>query len=173
MQLPFADGLFDVLVCQFGAMFFSDKAKAYSEARRVLRPGGQFIFNVWDQIQENEFADVVTNSLKVLFPSDPPQFLTRIPHGYHDPASIAQDLVHGGFAGTPEILTVPARSLADSPRTPALAYCQGTPLRSEIEARTASRLAEATDAATNALTSRFGSGPIDGKIQALIIDIQR
>jgi SAM-dependent methyltransferase len=90
MQLPFPDGAFDVVVCQFGAMFFPDKARAFSEARRVLRPGGRFLFNVWDRIDQNEFADIVTNSLETLFPSDPPQFLTRIPHDYHDPAAVAQ-----------------------------------------------------------------------------------
>lgn len=173
MQLPFPDGAFDVVVCQFGVMFFPDKARAFSEARRVLRPGGRFLFNVWDRIDQNEFADIVTNSLKILFPSDPPLFLARTPHGYHDPVVIEQDLAHGGFSGTPEVATLPARSRADSSRTPAVAYCQGTPLRSEIEARGASRLAEATDTATNAITSRFGSGPIDGKIQARIIAIER
>jgi SAM-dependent methyltransferase len=173
MHLPFPDKVFDVVVCQFGAMFFPDKARAFSEARRVLRPGGRFIFNVWDRIDQNEFADSVTNSLKALFPGDPPQFLVRTPHGYHDPATIAQDLAHGGFSGTPEFTTLPARSRAVSPRTPAVAYCQGTPLRSEIEARGASRLAEATDTAADAITNRFGAGSIDGKIQARIIAIER
>ncbi len=57
MQLPFPDGAFDAVVCQFGVMFFPDKARALSEAHRVLRPGGVLIFNVWDRIEENEFAD--------------------------------------------------------------------------------------------------------------------
>ena len=173
MQLPFSDGAFDVVVCQFGAMFFPDKARAFSEARRVLRPGGRFIFNVWDWIDQNEFADVVTHSLKTLFPNDPPLFLARIPHGYHDAAVIAQDLAHGGFSESPEVTTLSARSRADSARIPAIAYCHGTPLRSEIEARDASRLAEATDAAENAIARRFGSGPVDGKIQARIIAVER
>ena len=173
MQLPFPDGAFDMVVCQFGAMFFPDKAKAFSEARRVLRPGGRFIFNVWDRIGQNEFADIVTNSLASLFPNDPPQFLARIPHGYHDVAVIAQDLAHGGFSAPPEVVTLPARSRSDSPRNPAIAYCQGTPLRSEIEARDAARLAEATDTAAEGIARRFGSGPVDGKIQALVITIER
>jgi SAM-dependent methyltransferase len=84
MQLTFRDGTFDAVVCQFGVMFFPDKAKAFSEARRVLRPGGVFIFNVWDRIEENEFADTVTSALEPLFPMDPPRFLARTPHGYHD-----------------------------------------------------------------------------------------
>lgn len=173
MQLPFLDAVFDVVVCQFGVMFFPDKAKAFSEAKRVLRPGGQFIFSVWDRIDQNEFADLVTGSLKTLFPNDPPQFLARIPHGYHDPAVIVQDLAHAGLAGSPELTTLSERSLADSSRIPAIAYCQGTPLRIEIEARGASRLAEATDIAADAIKSRFGPGPVDGKIQAWIISIER
>jgi SAM-dependent methyltransferase len=84
MALPFPDGSFDAVVCQFGVMFFPDKPKAYAEARRVLRPGGVFIFNVWDRIEENEFADTVTAALGALFPRDPPRFLPRTAHGYHD-----------------------------------------------------------------------------------------
>jgi SAM-dependent methyltransferase len=79
MQLPFRDGTFDAVVCQFGVMFFPEKSKAFSEARRVLRPGGVFIFNVWDRITENEFADTVTTTLASLFPNDPPRFLARSP----------------------------------------------------------------------------------------------
>src|SRR4249920_2641392 len=75
MALPFPDREFDAVVCQFGAMFFPDKAKAFAEARRVLRPGGTFIFNVWDRISENEFADTVTAALETVFPKDPPRFL--------------------------------------------------------------------------------------------------
>src|SRR4051812_46786821 len=71
MQLPYPDASFDVVLCQFGAMFFPDKPRAFAEAKRVLRPGGRFIFSVWDRIEHNEFADVVTRSLEPLFPDDP------------------------------------------------------------------------------------------------------
>ena len=81
MKLPFADAEFDVVVCQFGVMFFPDKCQAFAEARRVLRPGGAFLFNAWGRIEDNEFADVVTTSLASLFPADPPRFLARTPHG--------------------------------------------------------------------------------------------
>jgi len=173
MKLPFEDSRFDAVVCQFGAMFFPEKSKAYSEARRVLRPGGVFIFNVWDRIEENEFASAVTKALESLFPHDPPRFMARTPHGYHDPANIERDLKHGGFVATPQIRTVAARSKASSPRIAAIAYCQGTPLRNEIEARDKSRLAEATDMAAQAIAERFGSGPVDGKIQAHVVTLER
>jgi SAM-dependent methyltransferase len=169
MQLPFPDGMFDAVVCQFGVMFFPDKAKAFAEARRVLRPGGVLIFSAWDRIAENEFADTVTTAVGSLFPADPPRFLARTPYGYHDRPTIARDVANGGFTAAPRIDTVAARSRATSARIPAVGFCQGTPLRSEIEARDASRLGEATDIAADAIVQRFGRGAVDGKIQAHIV----
>ena len=171
-HLPFEDATFDAVVCQFGAMFFPEKPEAFSEARRVLRPGGCFIFNVWDRIEDNEFADTVTTALVSVFPNDPPRFMARTPHGYHDRSQIARDLTSGGFTASPRIDTVTARSRAKSPREPAIAYCQGTPLRNEIEARDAARLGEATDAAAEAIARRFGRGAVDGKIQAHIVAVE-
>lgn len=173
MQLPFGDGMFDIVVCQFGVMFFPDKPAAFAEVRRVVRHGGTFLFSVWDRIGENEFADLITQTLAEMFPHDPPRFLTRTPHGYHQVQTIAADLVAGGFKEQPTISTVSMRSRADSPRVPAVAYCEGTPLRSEIEARDASRLAEATDLAAEAIAARFGPGEVDGKIQAHLIAVLR
>jgi SAM-dependent methyltransferase len=173
LSLPFRDGTFDAVVCQFGVMFFPDKAKAFSEAHRVLRPGGVLIFNVWDRIEENEFAEAVTAALRSLFPEDPPRFLARTPHGYHEPANIERDLSGGGFAAPPQIVTLAERSRAKSPQDPAIAYCQGTPLRNEIEARDASRIEEATDVAAEAIGARFGRGDVDGKMQALVVSVER
>lgn len=172
MDLPFRDGAFDAVMCQFGVMFFPEKPKAFAEARRVLRPGGVFIFNVWDRITENEFADTITTALKVVFPDDPPRFLARIPHGYIERATIERDLASGGFQKSAQIATVTARSRADSPAVPAIAYCQGTPLRNEIEARDPSGLDETTDIATKAIAKRFGPRAIDGQIQAHIVTIE-
>jgi SAM-dependent methyltransferase len=172
MQLPFQDGAFDAVVCQFGVMFFPEKSRAYSEARRVLSSGGVFIFNVWDSIEENEFADTVTTALETLFPEDPPRFLARTPHGYYDHETIERDLANGGFTASPEITTLTARSQAKSFQIPAIAYCQGTPLRNEIEARNAARLGEATDIVAGAIAQRFGRGAVDGKIQAHIISVE-
>jgi len=168
LNLPFGDNRFDVVTCQFGVMFFPDKARGYGEARRVLKPGGHFIFNVWDRISENDFADVVTEALGAYFPDDPPRFLARTPHGYHDSDRIREELAAAGF-GNVSVETVDAISKASSPLDPAIAYCQGTPLRNEIEARDATRLADATKHAADALQRRFGSGPIEGRIRALVI----
>jgi len=172
MQLPFPDGAFDAVVCQFGAMFFPEKSKAFSEVRRVLGPGGVFMFNVWDRIEENEFADAATLALQSVFPADPPRFLARTPYGYHDLPTIEGDLASGGFTASARIATVPARSRARSARAPAMAFCQGTPLRNEIEARDSSGLGAATDFAAEAIAQRFGREAVDGKIQAHVVTIE-
>ncbi len=172
-QLPFDDASFDLVLCQFGAMFFPDRAGAFAEVRRVLRPGGRFLFNVWDRIETNEFADVVTQALADVFPHDPPRFLARTPHGCHDLAALARELARAGFEAPPQRDTVDARSRAPSGREPAIAYCQGTPLRREIEARGAPGLAAATAAAAAALEARFGPGPVDGRICAHVLALRR
>jgi ubiquinone/menaquinone biosynthesis C-methylase UbiE len=168
LALPFDAASFDVVACQFGAMFFPDRVKGYAEARRVLKPGGRFVFNVWDRIETNEFADVVTRALAAVFASDPPRFLARTPHGYHDEDLIRSDLERADFSDI-TIEAVEHISAAPSSREPATAYCQGTPLRSEIEARGAPGLEAATDAAADALAQRFGNGAIEGRIRALVI----
>jgi ubiquinone/menaquinone biosynthesis C-methylase UbiE len=168
LALPFVDRSFDAVACQFGVMFFPDKVQGYREARRVLRPGGHFFLNVWDRISENEFADVVTEALATLFPQDPPRFMARVPHGYHDVEKLRAELTAAGFASV-SVVTLDDISKAASPRDPAVAYCQGTPLRNEIEARDPSRLEEATQKSAEAITRRFGSGPVEGRIRAHVI----
>ena len=172
LKLPFEDAAFDAVVCQFGAMFFPDKPAAFAEARRVLERDGRLVFNVWDRIEENEFADVVTTALENVFPHDPPRFMARTPHGYHDKDLITRDLAKAGISKRPDIATLAARSRAPSPEHAAIAYCQGTPLRNEIEALDASRLAEATEVSAEAIAARFGRGAVDGKIQAHVVAVE-
>jgi ubiquinone/menaquinone biosynthesis C-methylase UbiE len=173
MQLPFDDASFDLVVCQFGVMFFPDRVRAFAEARRVLRAGGTLLFNVWDGIEHNEFADVVTETLAELFPSDPPRFMARTPHGHGDLRPIVDELRAAGFATAAQLETIAARSRAASARDPAIAYCQGTPLRNEIEARQSPDLASATAACAAAIARRFGDGPVDAKIQAHVVSVSK
>lgn len=168
LDLPFDDGSFDAVVCQFGVMFYPDRVKGYAEARRVLKPGGRLVFNSWDHIGVNEFADEVTNAAATVFPDDPPRFLARTPHGYHDVAVIREDATAAGFDEI-SIETITETSSARSPRHPAVAYCQGTPLRNEIEARDGGALEAVTERASEAIAARFGSGPVAGKIQGHVV----
>ena len=168
LALPFENAAFDLVCCQFGAMFFPDRQSGYREAKRVLKPGGCFLFNVWDRIEENVFANDVTNALAEVFPSDPPRFLARTPHGYHDTALIRSELEEAGFSSV-AIETRAEQSRASSPRHPAVAYCQGTPLRNEIEARDAAKLEFATDYVASTIADRHGRGEVAAKIQAHVI----
>lgn len=168
LNLPFDEASFDAVVCQFGVMFFPDRVTGYAEARRVLKPGGSFHFNVWDHIDTNEFADVVTKAAASVFPDDPPRFLARTPHGYHDVDLISDELDRAGFSDV-SITTLEETSSAPSPRHPAVAYCQGTPLRNEIETPDAGLLQHVTDHATEAISARFGDGPVAGKIRGHVV----
>jgi SAM-dependent methyltransferase len=166
--LPFGDGGFDLVVCQFGAMFFPDRPLAYREARRVLRPGGTFLLNLWDRLEANPASKAVADSVADLFPGDPPSFLTRTPYGYHDSALIAADLAAGGFVDV-TIETVAKRSRGRASDV-APGLCEGSPLRAEIESRASGRLAEATEAAVARLR-RAGGGAdeVDLPMSALVV----
>jgi len=169
MALPFADATFDTVVCQFGVMFFPDRVKCYSDVRRVLRPGGLFLFNVWDRIETNEFAHAVTDGVATVFPDDPPRFLARTPHGYYDEALIGADLRAAGFDAPEQFEMLDARSMAANPSIPAIAYCQGTPLRNEIEQRDPALLGDATEAAAMVVRDRFGPSEVDGLIRGFVV----
>jgi ubiquinone/menaquinone biosynthesis C-methylase UbiE len=168
LDLPFETDEFDMVVCQFGAMFFPDRIEGYSEVRRVLRPGGLFLFNMWDRIEENDFAFEVTAALAELFPDDPPQFLERTPHGHYEEAVYRAELFHARFEDV-SVDVLEAVSKAPNPSAPAIAYCQGTPLRSEIESNDPLGLDRATRHATEALATRFGSDEIIGRIRGFVV----
>lgn len=169
LALPFDDSHFDVVMCQFGAMFFPDRVAGYREARRVLQPGGAFVFNIWDDIETNEFANVVTDAAAEFFPDDPPGFLARTPHGHGNKDQIISDLKAAGFS-TISIDTLTEVSAAPSAHSAAVAYCHGTPLRNEIEERDADALDQVTALAARAIEARWGAGPVAAKIQGHIIE---
>ena len=151
-------------------MFYPDKITAHREALRVLKPDGRYVFNVRNRIEENEIAHIVTQTLAQRFPKDPPKFLARTPHGHGDAAKIKSDLTAAGFARV-DIQTIACRARAASAHDAVVGYCEGTPLRAEIEAQ--GELAGATAVAAEAVAARFGTGPLDTKIQALVVTTAR
>ena len=170
MQLPFDDGQFDAVVCEFGAMFFPDRRVAFAEAARVLRAGGVFIFNVWDSLDNNEIPDAITDALRVFLDDASANFWST-PYGYHDESAIRADLASAFDAV--EVDWVEARSRAESPEDAAIGFCQGTPARKLIEERRPGALEDATAAATAAIAARFGATNIDGKIRALVVTARK
>jgi SAM-dependent methyltransferase len=166
--LPFEDAGFDAVVCQFGVMFFPDKAAGYAEARRVLKPGGRFVFNVWDGIVANDLSRIVHEAMAAQFPDDPPGFVARVPFGYHDEDHIRGALAEAGFGAVRvEHVALPTRApcAADA----ATGLCLGTPLRGELEARCPEGLDATVTATARALSEAFGSGPIVAQGQALVV----
>jgi len=167
LALPFDSASFDAVVCQFGVMFFPDKPAGYREARRVLKPGGRFLFNVWGALDANDPAHATVEAARELFPDDPPLFLARTPHGYHDTAAIERDLRSAGFA-TVSVETVDLPSPSVPARDIATGFCQGTPMRGEIEERRPGQLDKLTDAVTAGIARRLGE-PIRGTLSAHVI----
>lgn len=168
LALPFDAGTFDVVVCQFGVMFFPDRVAGYREARRVLKPGGRFLFNAWDSLAHNPLSALLSETLAARFPGNPPRFFERTPHGYHDVDRIRADLSAAGF-GDFTIDTVSLPSCSDSAREAAAGFCQGSPMRGEIETRAPGGLQDATDAVAAAFAARYGSGAIEAPMQAHVV----
>ena len=77
--------------------------------------------------------------------------------------------VAGVFKEPAAIETLGQRSRSASAHDVAMAYCQGTPLRTEIEARAPSGLETTTQRVSEALVRRFGNGVIEGGIRAHIV----
>ncbi len=169
LALPYDDGSFDVVACQFGVMFFPDRVAAYREARRVLKPGSRFLFSAWDRVEANDFALAVHEALAAVLDGDPPAFVTRVPHGYHDPETMRRDLEAAGFA-TATVGLVEQESRAASALAVAAAKCQGTPLRNEIEARAPGGLERVTQEVARELARRLGDGPLRGRLRAWVVE---
>jgi SAM-dependent methyltransferase len=167
MDLPFDAGQFELVVCQFGVMFFPDKAVAFGEARRVLASGGTFLLNTWATAATHDFAAALTAGLELAFPTDPPTFLTSVPHGYADVDVVVGDLRAAGFESVAtETITLEGR--AESAADIASGFCTGTPLRAAIEAR--GDLAATTAAVARAMEVRLGRGAVTGRMTAHVME---
>lgn len=167
-QLPFPDSSFDLVVCQFGVMFFPDKVAANSAARRVLREGGRYILVIWDSIDRNLATKVASAAVAKLFPDDAGAFYERVPFRYHDPAQIEHDLLAASFTDI-EFETVELRSRAASAADAARGLCQGSPMRTEIEKHGCDALERATAAATEALRQFEGPDGFDAPMAAHVV----
>lgn len=166
--LPFDEASFDLVVCQFGIMFFPDRVQALTEARRVLRPGGTLLFNAWDRLEENDLPHIVVESVASRFPDDPPGRLIRQAYAYHDLATITADLAAAGFVA-PAIESLSLRATASSARDVAFAYCLGGRLRLELEALGSACANETADVVEAVVRHRFGEGPIEARMRAHVV----
>ncbi|MEV7278650.1 class I SAM-dependent methyltransferase [Streptomyces sp. NPDC093111] len=164
-QLPFPAGGFDLVVCQFGVMFFPDRVKAFTEVRRVLAPAGRFLFNTWGPLGTHAFEAALQAGLERAFPLDPPRFFQTVPHGYADPGIVAADLAAAGLAVEDEQeLTLQGR--AASTADLATGYLTGTPVRAAVEEYSDGPAARAT--VIEEMTARLGPGPVTAPMTAYV-----
>jgi SAM-dependent methyltransferase len=157
------DGGYDVVVCQFGAMFFPDRVRAYAEARRVLAEQGRLVLAVWDVLAGSSLTTAFVQALAEVLPDRTPDFLARVPHGYADPQQVRRDLEAAGLAvETAE--RVELQGTASSALGLARGFCLGTPLRSELAGR--GEVASLTAQVAEHLRARLGPGPLVGELSA-------
>jgi SAM-dependent methyltransferase len=165
-NLPFADQSFDIAVCQFGVMFFSDKPAAFREAHRVLAPGGEFLFSVWGTLENNELSLVAERAIATFFHSDPPKFY-GVPFGFHDPVQIKSMLASAGFE-SPEVVVVEKPSVCASAVDAAVALVEGTPMIGQVLARAQVAVSEVVNAVAQAIAGRFGDTTVQSTLTALL-----
>jgi SAM-dependent methyltransferase len=168
--LDVAPSSFDLVVSQFGVMFFPDRVAAYVECARALRPGGAVLMAIWDTIDTSTFPLALAESLDVVLPDGAPTFVVRVPHGYTDVALIEADLRAGGLTDVVidrVVLTSTATSAADLAR----GFCLGTPLRFALEEQ--GPLDDLTHAVADEMTARLGSGEVDGELAAFVVSARR
>lgn len=167
-QLPFDDASFDLVVCQFGSMFFPDKVRGHAEARRVLKSGGHYLLAIWDIIERNPVSEAAQKALIDVFPDDPPLFMREGPFGYHDRARIESDLHEAGFQMI-EIETVELRSRSPSAHDAATALFYGTPMGVEVEERSPGSGERVVNSVEQALRPFEGPNGIDAPMSAHIV----
>ena len=170
-SLPFNDQIFDAVVCQFGIMFVPDKALAAREAHRVLKPGGLFLFNVWDALEHNELTRIAHETIASYFEKDPPAFY-QVPFGYHDHSEIKRMLAEAGFREI-HVEVVDKVSAAEQVEDAAKGLVQGTPVAAAIAERDPSLIPVITSGVTDAIKNRFGETDIRVPMRALVAQARR
>lgn len=167
MDLDFGGAIFDVVVCQFGVMFFPDKRHSYTEVHRVLNSQGSYIFNVWDSWDANPFAQITHEVVAHIFPDDPPGFY-KVPFGYHNADEILQSLSQAGFAQV-NIESLSLKSRIPSADDFAKGLVFGNPLYEEIVMRGGDPQ-EVCTAVAKAIDQQLGR---DMPLKALIVQASK
>ena len=165
--LPFPDAAFDAVACQFGLMFVPDKARAFAEARRVLRPQGQFAFNVWGTLAENPAGRIARETIAQFFTGDRPTFYD-VPFSLHD-EPLVRDLLRA--ARMEVVVCEQVRKEAYSPSALDLArgYVTGNPIMRDVVERASASPEEIIQAVAVAFAAAGGAAPLRLPMQALVV----
>lgn len=167
LDLPFENNAFDAVICQFGLMLFPDTPQGLREAGRVLKPGAPIIAAVWDALEQNDFARVLSETLKDLFPEDPMTFFEDLPFSYYDLDQIRSDLEDAGFENI-SLSKIQKTSEAESAAKIAYAFLRGTPVFDLVTEQDGDFDAIALEAG-HRLAGAFGDNPVRGQSQAILI----
>jgi ubiquinone/menaquinone biosynthesis C-methylase UbiE len=170
MELPFGDSCFDLVACQFGAMFLPDKRAGFAEMRRAAAPGGRVLFNTWAPLETHEFEVALMEALRESLGGEPPSFLADVPHGYADAEQVREDVEAAGLE-VAEVETVTLEGRAASAADLARGYCLGTPIRPAIDG--GGDLEEITQAVARGMEARLGTGELTGRMTAHVVVAQR
>ena len=171
-SLPFPNGAFDAVVCQFGVMFFPDKERSYREVHRVLSSGGHYVFNVWDAHRHNPFGRLVHETIGGFFAADPPQFY-QVPYGYHRIDPVKDSLTNAGFTDL-RIAVIRLECQIPDARAFALGLIYGNPvIIDQIQTRGGVDPDRIVDALTEALRREFGPDPGCLPLQAIVFEARR
>jgi ubiquinone/menaquinone biosynthesis C-methylase UbiE len=164
LALPFPDASFDTVICQFGLMFFPDKARSFAEVFRVLGPGGRYVFSVWDSHRHNPFGRIAHEVSGSFFPADPPQFY-NVPFSCHQIDPLKESLIAAGF-GDIDIAVVSVEKQIPDAATFAQGLICGNPLIDQIRSRGGVEPERVIDAVLQAVRREFSKGHMP--LQAIV-----
>jgi SAM-dependent methyltransferase len=167
-ELPFSEGVFDAVVCQYGVMFFPDKPRSHREVHRVLAPNGRYVFNVWDSHAHNAFGRLAYETAARFYPDDPPQFC-QVPFGYHNIDAIKASLIDAGFTDIEATVVRLEKQVAD-PALFARGLIYGTPLIEQIRTRAGMDPERLIEALTEAFIRELRLGERPLHMQAIVFE---
>lgn len=169
-DLPYEDNSFDLLVTQYGVMFFPDKPAAFREAYRILKPGGTWLFNVWDGLDVNDVARATQDAVTKMIPENTPQFL-QTPFGWSDSSTFVDMGKVAGFE-TPAPTTVALDSVSPSTTDASKGLTLGSPLYAQI-LEMGVEAGPIAEEIARLLADRYGDAPMKARMQANVYEFRK
>jgi ubiquinone/menaquinone biosynthesis C-methylase UbiE len=166
-NLPFEDGSFDLVVCQFGLMFLSEKLKGFREVFRVLKDGGRFIFNTWESTKNVELFNIVFEETIIPFFDGTDTSRFRTPFSLFDPGIINRYLEDAGFKRG-KVIPIEFASYSSSPENIINALLLKHPLGREVAQKDPDALNAMAEALRKRLIDRFGESDLKLILKSLI-----